>query len=212
MLKLIFSLLLALAAYGVQAAEARPVAADPALEARVQALSEELRCLVCQNQTLADSHAELAVDLKNQVREMLQKGLSDKEVINYMVTRYGDFVLYRPPVKGTTWLLWFGPFALFFGALGVLFFKIRQRRQMTARELTADEHAAAQQLLQGGEGRSSPVSAKGVRASPTPLRSPEAMLREVGSAQGISSPISEKGVGASPKGISSPVSEKGVGA
>lgn len=157
MRKLILSLffaLLALLVGSAMAGEAPPVAADPVLEARVQALSEELRCLVCQNQTLADSHAELAIDLKNQVREMLQKGLSDKEVIDYMVTRYGDFVLYRPPVKGTTWLLWFGPFVLFVGALGVLYFRIRQRRQMAARVLTADEHAAAQQLLHSGEGRS----------------------------------------------------------
>ena len=151
--KLILSLAFALLACVVVAGEAPPVSADPALEARVQALSEELRCLVCQNQTLADSHAELAVDLKNQVREMLQKGLSDKQVIDYMVTRYGDFVLYRPPVKGTTWLLWFGPFALLVCALGVLFVKIRQRRKTVARVLTADEHAAAQLLLQSGEGR-----------------------------------------------------------
>ena len=153
MRKSILSLMFALVACCAAAGEAPPVAADPALEARVQALAEELRCLVCQNQTLADSHAELAIDLKNQVREMLQKGLSDKQVIDYMVTRYGDFVLYRPPVKGTTWLLWFGPFVLFVGALGVLFLKIRRRRQMTARELTEDEHAAARQLLQGVEGR-----------------------------------------------------------
>jgi cytochrome c-type biogenesis protein CcmH len=162
--KSIFALLLVLFACAAIASEAQPVSADPVLEARVQALSEELRCLVCQNQTLADSHAELAIDLKNQVREMLQKGLSDKEVISYMVTRYGDFVLYRPPVKATTWLLWFGPFILFVGALGALFVKIRQRRKIVARVLTPDEHAAAQQLLQNGEGRSSPVSAKGVRA------------------------------------------------
>jgi len=153
--KLILSLVLSMLTCCALAGEAPPVAADPVLEARVQALSEELRCLVCQNQTLADSHAELAIDLKNQVREMLQKGLSDKEVIDYMVTRYGDFVLYRPPVKGTTWLLWFGPFLLLVGALGALFFKIRQRRQMAAKVLTADEHAAAQRLLQGdGELRS----------------------------------------------------------
>ncbi len=177
MLKLILSLLFALLASSSMAGEAQPVAADPVLEARVQALSEELRCLVCQNQTLADSHAELAVDLKNQVREMLQKGLSDKEVINYMVTRYGDFVLYRPPVKGTTWVLWFGPFVLFAVALGALFFKIRQRRQMAVRELTADEHAAAQRLLQSGEGRVSP----------------EGLCIPSGQ---ISSPVSKKGVGA----------------
>lgn len=150
MRKLILSLVLSMLACCALAGEAPPVAADPVLEARVQVLSEELRCLVCQNQTLADSHAELAIDLKNQVREMLQKGLSDKQVIDYMVARYGDFVLYRPPVKGTTWLLWFGPFALFAGALGALFSKIRQRRQMAPKVLTADEHAAAQHLLQGG--------------------------------------------------------------
>lgn len=150
----IMSLLIVLLASAAIAGEARPVAADPVLEARVQALSEELRCLVCQNQTLADSHAELAIDLKNQVREMLQKGLSDKEVIDYMVTRYGDFVLYRPPVKGTTWLLWFGPFVLLAGGLGVLFVKIRQRRRMSAPVLTAAEHAAASQLLESGRGKS----------------------------------------------------------
>jgi cytochrome c-type biogenesis protein CcmH len=151
---LILSLVFALLAYAASAGEAQTVAADPVLEARVQLLSEELRCLVCQNQSLADSHAELAIDLKNQVREMLKKGLSDKEVIDYMVTRYGDFVLYRPPVKGTTWLLWFGPFVLLIGALVTLFVKIRQRRLAAVRELTADERAAAKQLLQSGEGLS----------------------------------------------------------
>lgn len=91
------------------AAEARPSVTDPALEARVNALSAELRCLVCQNQSLADSHADLAIDLKNQVREQLKAGRSDRQVIDYMTDRYGDFVLYRPPVKATTLLLWAGP-------------------------------------------------------------------------------------------------------
>ena len=91
------------------AAEAQPSAADAALEARVNALSAELRCLVCQNQSLADSHADLAIDLKNQVREQLKAGRSDRQVIDYMTDRYGDFVLYRPPVKATTLLLWAGP-------------------------------------------------------------------------------------------------------
>lgn len=92
------------------------------------ALAEELRCLVCQNQTIADSHAELAIDLKNQVREKLAQGMSEKEVVDYMVQRYGDFVLYRPPVKSTTWLLWFGPFMLLIGGIGFLGWKLINRR------------------------------------------------------------------------------------
>jgi cytochrome c-type biogenesis protein CcmH len=96
-------------AVGARAALAPSVAADPALEARVDALSAELRCLVCQNQSLADSHAGLALDLKNQVREQLRAGRSEAQVIDYMTERYGDFVLYKPPWKGTTALLWGGP-------------------------------------------------------------------------------------------------------
>jgi cytochrome c-type biogenesis protein CcmH len=127
------------------AGEAPSAAADPVLEARVNKLSEELRCLVCQNQSLADSHAELAMDLKNQVREMLGKGMSDKEVTDYLVQRYGDFVLYRPPVKGTTWLLWGGPFLLLIAALA--FFVAKVRRRADTAPLTQEEHATAQRLL-----------------------------------------------------------------
>jgi cytochrome c-type biogenesis protein CcmH len=112
--------------------EAQPAAANPALEKRVMALAEELRCLVCQNQTIADSHAELAIDLKNQVREKLAKGMSDKDVVDYMVQRYGDFVLYRPPVKTTTWLLWFGPFLLLIGGIVFLGLKLSRRKQPEA--------------------------------------------------------------------------------
>ena len=83
--------------------------ADPVLEARYQSLIRETRCLVCQNQTIADSNATLASDLRRQIREQLAAGASDREIIDYLVTRYGDFVLYRPPVKSTTWLLWAGP-------------------------------------------------------------------------------------------------------
>jgi cytochrome c-type biogenesis protein CcmH len=119
--------LFALLSLSALADEAKPVGTDPALEKRVQALTGELRCLVCQNQTIADSHADLAIDLKNQVREKLAQGMSDKQVVDYMVERYGDFVLYRPPVKSTTWLLWFGPFLLL--ALGLFFlaWKIKSR-------------------------------------------------------------------------------------
>jgi len=109
------------------AAEAQPLTADPVLEARVMKLAAELRCLVCQNQTIADSHAGLAVDLRNQVREMLRQGKSDAEVLAYMTARYGDFVLYRPPMKETTALLWLGPLLLFGGALLALVLVLRRR-------------------------------------------------------------------------------------
>lgn len=150
--KFIIVLWLALAAGLTQAGEAVPLVEDPALEARVQKISEVLRCLVCQNQNLADSHADLAMDLKNQVRDMLKRGQSEKEVIDFMVARYGDFVLYKPPVKSTTWLLWGGPFALFAGALGFLFVKLNRRRKNTAAPLSAEERARAASLLDG-EGR-----------------------------------------------------------
>jgi cytochrome c-type biogenesis protein CcmH len=113
------------------AAEAQPTAADPALEARVNALSAELRCLVCQNQSLADSHADLAIDLKNQVREQLKAGRSDRQVIDYMTDRYGDFVLYRPPVKATTLLLWVGP-ALLLLCGGALLWRMLGARARTS--------------------------------------------------------------------------------
>lgn len=147
----ILSLLLLAATFSVMAGEATPASADPVLEARVQAISEELRCLVCQNQTIADSHADLAIDLKNQVREMLKQGKSNQQVVDFMVERYGDFVLYRPPVKNTTWLLWFGPFLLFAVGLGVLFLKLRRRSAHNIQALSAEEHATAVKLLNGGK-------------------------------------------------------------
>ena len=94
------------------AGEAMPLAEDPALEARLKAMSHELRCLVCQNSTLADSSAPLAEDLRKEIRVQMRAGKSDKEVVNYLVARYGDFVRYRPPVNNSTALLWFGPFLL----------------------------------------------------------------------------------------------------
>ena len=110
--------------------EGAPVTEDPVLEAKVQTLSEQLRCLVCQNQNLADSHADLAIDLKNQVRAMLKQGLSEQEVVDFMVQRYGDFVLYKPPVKATTIALWAGPFVAMIFA-GVLLVR-RVRRSSTS--------------------------------------------------------------------------------
>jgi cytochrome c-type biogenesis protein CcmH len=143
-------LLLALLAAPAWAKEAPPAAEDPALERRVVALAEELRCLVCQNQTLADSHAPLAIDLKNQIREQLQAGNSERQVTELMVQRYGDFVLYRPPVKGTTWLLWFGPFLLLGGGLAVLLRKLRRRAAATP-ALTESQHRRAAELLAADE-------------------------------------------------------------
>jgi cytochrome c-type biogenesis protein CcmH len=117
--KALAAIVLALAGAVAQAGEAQPVAADPRLEARVDELAAQLRCLVCQNQSLADSHAELALDLKNQVREQLKAGRSEAEVLDYMTRRYGDFVLYKPPWKGSTVLLWAGPALLALFGIGL---------------------------------------------------------------------------------------------
>jgi cytochrome c-type biogenesis protein CcmH len=113
-----------------EAPSARLTAADPALEARMLAITGELRCLVCQNQTIADSHADLAVDLRQQVREMLQKGRTPEQIRTYMTDRYGDFVLYRPPLKASTAVLWLGPAVLLAVALLALVVVIRRRARL----------------------------------------------------------------------------------
>jgi cytochrome c-type biogenesis protein CcmH len=128
------------------AQEARPMAEDPALEARVLAIAEELRCLVCQNETIAASHADLAVDLRKQIRQQLQQGQSEAQILDFMVQRYGDFVLYRPPLKSSTWLLWGGPFVLLAMALLALRLSIRRRRAVAA-PLRADEAERARRML-----------------------------------------------------------------
>lgn len=115
---------------GAAAAEAPAVAADPKQEARMMALAAELRCLVCQNQTIADSHAGLALDLRQQIREQLAAGKSEAEIRDYMTQRYGDFVLYRPPFKASTALLWLGPALLMAGALGGLVLVLRRRQRL----------------------------------------------------------------------------------
>ena len=148
----LFVLLLGLVLAGaVLAKEAPTVAADPLLEKRVMALAAELRCLVCQNQTIADSHAELAIDLKNQVRDKLRQGQSEQQVLDYMVARYGDFVLFQPQVKSTTWLLWFGPFILLVLGFIALIVMLRKRRLLIrqAPGLSEEEHARAASLLSG---------------------------------------------------------------
>ena len=121
-------------------------AQDPVLDKRVAALAEELRCLVCQNQTLADSNAPLAVDLRNQMREQLAKGASEREVREFMVARYGDFVLYRPPFKASTAALWLGPFALLLVGLVVLMRRLRNRRAPEPALSSAERERAAKLL------------------------------------------------------------------
>lgn len=130
------------------AQEAKPLAEDPELEKRVMNLSKELRCLVCQNETLADSRADLAVDLRNEIREQMKAGKSDKEIIAFLTARYGDFVLYRPPVRPTTYLLWFGPFLLLVIGMVILYKYLRQRRDLIVPQpLSKDEKRRAEELL-----------------------------------------------------------------
>jgi cytochrome c-type biogenesis protein CcmH len=138
MAKFLLPLLLALAASLSHAGEAAPAAADPALEARMARITAELRCLVCQNQTIADSQSGLATDLRQQVREMLQRGDSEQQVIDYMTARYGDFVLYRPPVKASTALLWFGPALLLIAGVATLVVVLRRRSKLADDQFEAD--------------------------------------------------------------------------
>ena len=136
------------------AKEAQPASADPALEERVMNLSRELRCLVCQNETLADSRADLAEDLRNQIREQMKAGKSDKEIIAFLTARYGDFVLYRPPVRPSTYLLWFGPFALLVIGLVLLFRYLKQRRQLIHDQpLSKEERRQVEALLKSPTGK-----------------------------------------------------------
>jgi cytochrome c-type biogenesis protein CcmH len=118
--------------FGVaQAKDAAPAAADPVLEARMQRIAIELRCLVCQNQTIADSPAGLSDDLRREIREQLLRGATDQQVVQYMTDRYGDFIRYRPPVKGSTMALWIGPAVLLVLGVAVLVIALRRRAKLT---------------------------------------------------------------------------------
>jgi cytochrome c-type biogenesis protein CcmH len=149
-MKLLITLVLALqCAIGAQANEAVPLAEDPVVEQRLVIIAEELRCLVCQNESLAGSRADLAMDLRREVRTLIKDGKTDAEIKEFLVSRYGDFVLYRPPVKPTTWLLWFGPLLLLIGAIWLLINIIkRSQNQKNAPVLDAAQRAKAQALLQ----------------------------------------------------------------
>jgi len=132
------------------AAEAPALADDPVIEQRLISIAEDLRCLVCQNESLAGSRAELANDLRREVRLLIKSGKSDEEIKEFLVNRYGDFVLYKPPVKPTTWLLWFGPLLLLLGAIWLLIRTIRQTQagSKSPQVLDAAQRAKAQALLQ----------------------------------------------------------------
>lgn len=141
------------AAFASSANEAA-VAEDPVAEKRLQALSKELRCLVCQNETIADSNAELAVDLRREIRGMIRNGQSDTQIIDFLVARYGDFVLYRPPVKGITLFLWVGPMVLLAVGMTLLMLYLRRRAARLASEekaLSAEESLRADALLTENE-------------------------------------------------------------
>ena len=153
-LSAVFAVVLLLQAPLLSAKEAVTMAEDPVLEKIVNEISAELRCLVCQNQTIADSHADLAVDLKNQVREMVHEGKTQDEIVDYMVQRYGDFVRYRPPVKASTYLLWAGPFLLLFLGIFVLILNLKKRRLLAGEQDTAlspEESERLTQLLKSEE-------------------------------------------------------------
>jgi cytochrome c-type biogenesis protein CcmH len=151
----LFALLLALLLGGaVFAKDATPLAADEAVEQRLNVIAEELRCLVCQNESLAGSRADLAQDLRREVRKLIKDGKTDAEVKDFMVSRYGDFVLYRPPVKPTTWLLWGGPFLLLAIGIAALIAYLRRRgRAMSETPLSSEEQRSAAELLAEEEGK-----------------------------------------------------------
>lgn len=153
---LLLCLLFALApAFPLQAAEATDLAQDPVVEQRLIAISEELRCLVCQNESLAGSRADLANDLRREIRTLIKDGKTDPEIMDFLVSRYGDFVRYRPPVKPLTWVLWFGPAALLLLAGFGLWRMVRSNRSASQApvELTPEQKDQARALLESESNR-----------------------------------------------------------
>ncbi len=156
-MRLMLVALLALAPIAASAADAVPTEKDALYASRAVKLEEQLRCLVCQNQTIAESNAELASDLRRQVREQIAAGKTDEQIVDFMTTRYGDFVLYRPPFKGTTALLWGGPALLLVGGFVVLAGVLRKRRATTAPPtLTDEERERARRLLEDDQPEDKP--------------------------------------------------------
>ena len=145
MKRLILALLIVLAS-PVFAEEAKPVGGDPAIEQRMDNLTQNLRCLVCQNESLAASHAELAEDLRKDIRKQMKMGKTDKQVVQYLTDRYGDFVLYKPPLRSYTILLWFGPALFLLLGMGIWYFTLRKRRS-----IQAGDQASAEAMKQAAD-------------------------------------------------------------
>lgn len=153
-MKTLYAILLVLFACGnAVAKDAAPLADDPVVEQRLIVISEEMRCLVCQNESLAGSRSDLANDLRRELRALIKQGKTDAEIREFMVSRYGDFVLYRPPVKPSTWLLWLGPFGLMILGVVALFVYLRRRSTEIGPDnvLTDEERKRAEAMLQEGE-------------------------------------------------------------
>jgi len=152
--KTLYAILIVLLTFGsAMAKDAAPLADDPVVEQRLIVISEEMRCLVCQNESLAGSRSDLANDLRRELRALIKQGKTDAEIREFMVSRYGDFVLYRPPVKPSTWLLWAGPFGLMIVGVVALFVYLRRRNTDlgTGNVLTEEERKRAEAMLQEGE-------------------------------------------------------------
>ena len=148
MKRIILLLTVLLSLFGATLAKEAQPNEDPKVEQRMKALTEQLRCMVCQNETLDASRADLAENLRKEIREQIKAGKSDQEIIAFLTQRYGDYVLYNPPVKKTTYLLWFGPFVLLIGGTAVLYRYVRNRREMIKETpLSADERKRAEEIL-----------------------------------------------------------------
>ena len=148
MKRIILLLTVLLSLFGATLAKDAQPNEDPKIEQRMKTLTEQLRCMVCQNETLDASRADLAENLRKEIREQIKAGKSDQEIIAFLTQRYGDYVLYNPPVKKTTYLLWFGPFVLLIGGTALLYRYVRNRREMIKETpLSADERKRAEEIL-----------------------------------------------------------------
>ena len=146
----LIGMLVLLGASTAAAEDATPAAGDPVIETRLREMATELRCLVCQNQSLADSDAPLAIDLRREIRSMMEEGRADAAIIQYLVDRYGDFIRFRPPLKATTVLLWFGPPILIALAAATWFAALRRRQRLSITPLSSDERSRLDRVLRDG--------------------------------------------------------------
>jgi len=148
MKRIILLLTVLISLFGATLAKEAQSNEDPKIEQRMKVLTEQLRCMVCQNETLDASRADLAENLRKEIREQIKAGKSDQEIIAFLTQRYGDYVLYNPPVKKTTYLLWFGPFVLLIGGTAVLYRYLRNRRELIKESpLSAEERKRAEEIL-----------------------------------------------------------------